>query len=71
MIQIIIQKSITLLHNYLNHAYLDGVHSCSKLTRFNLAVCRLLSLELNHGRDVERIHGNGVNCLDIEAVEGR
>ncbi|CAL8251135.1 unnamed protein product [Boreogadus saida] len=32
---------------------------------------RLLSLELNHGRDVERIHGNGVNCLDIEAVEGR
>ncbi|KAK0140429.1 DNA excision repair protein ERCC-8 [Merluccius polli] len=32
---------------------------------------RLLSLELNHGRDVDRIHGNGVNCLDIEAVEGR
>ncbi|KAI5610353.1 DNA excision repair protein ERCC-8, partial [Silurus asotus] len=32
---------------------------------------RVLSLELNHDRDVERIHGNGVNCIDIEVIEGR
>ena len=63
--------AMTLLCNYLNHACLDGVYTCSNLTSLNLTVCRLLSLELNHGRDVERIHGNGVNCLDIEAVEGR
>ncbi|KAG5280707.1 hypothetical protein AALO_G00063110 [Alosa alosa] len=32
---------------------------------------RVLSLELNHNRDVARIHGNGVNSLDIEVIEGR
>ncbi|KAK3540419.1 hypothetical protein QTP70_030970 [Hemibagrus guttatus] len=32
---------------------------------------RVLSLELNHDRDVARIHGNGVNCIDIEVIEGR
>ncbi|XP_074808692.1 DNA excision repair protein ERCC-8 isoform X3 [Natator depressus] len=32
---------------------------------------RVLSLELNKDRDVERIHGTGVNTLDIEPVEGR
>ncbi|KAM4616060.1 DNA excision repair protein ERCC-8 isoform 2-T2 [Polymixia lowei] len=32
---------------------------------------RALSLELNHDRDVERIHGNGVNTIDIEVIEGR
>ncbi|XP_072717019.1 DNA excision repair protein ERCC-8 [Ciconia boyciana] len=30
---------------------------------------KVLSLELN--RDVERIHGSGINTLDIEPVEGR
>ncbi|KAM4810208.1 DNA excision repair protein ERCC-8 [Rhinophrynus dorsalis] len=32
---------------------------------------RVLSLELNKDRDVERIHENGINTLDIESVEGR
>ncbi|KAF5912048.1 hypothetical protein HPG69_003322, partial [Diceros bicornis minor] len=32
---------------------------------------RVLGLELNKDRDVERIHGSGVNTLDIEPVEGR
>ncbi|XP_066567519.1 DNA excision repair protein ERCC-8 [Amia ocellicauda] len=32
---------------------------------------RVLSLELNKDRDVQRIHSNGINCLDIEVVEGR
>ncbi|XP_069098781.1 DNA excision repair protein ERCC-8 [Pleurodeles waltl] len=32
---------------------------------------RVLSLELNKDRDVERIHGSGVNTLDIEPVEQR
>ncbi|KAM4708851.1 DNA excision repair protein ERCC-8 isoform 1-T3 [Discoglossus pictus] len=32
---------------------------------------RVLSLELNKDRDVERIHENGINTLDIEPVEGR
>ncbi|KAJ7427102.1 hypothetical protein WISP_09667 [Willisornis vidua] len=31
----------------------------------------VLSLELNKDRDVERIHGSGINTLDIEPVEGR
>uniref|UniRef100_A0A8D0J4U1 ELOVL fatty acid elongase 7 n=1 Tax=Sus scrofa TaxID=9823 RepID=A0A8D0J4U1_PIG len=31
----------------------------------------VLGLELNKDRDVERIHGSGVNTLDIEPVEGR
>ncbi|CAH2301174.1 DNA excision repair ERCC-8 [Pelobates cultripes] len=32
---------------------------------------RVLSLELNKDRDVERIHENGINTLDIDPVEGR
>ncbi|TRY88673.1 hypothetical protein DNTS_025691 [Danionella cerebrum] len=32
---------------------------------------RALSLELNHNRDVDRIHGNGINTLDIEVIDGR
>ncbi|XP_057258677.1 DNA excision repair protein ERCC-8 isoform X2 [Pezoporus wallicus] len=35
------------------------------------ATRRVLSLELNKDRDVERIHGSGINTLDIEPVEGR
>ncbi|KAB1281052.1 DNA excision repair protein ERCC-8 [Camelus dromedarius] len=32
---------------------------------------RVWGLELNKDRDVERIHGSGVNTLDIEPIEGR
>uniref|UniRef100_A0A3Q1K1A3 DNA excision repair protein ERCC-8 n=1 Tax=Anabas testudineus TaxID=64144 RepID=A0A3Q1K1A3_ANATE len=32
---------------------------------------RVLGLQLNPDRDVERIHGNGINTIDIEAIEGR
>uniref|UniRef100_A0A8C8H6N5 DNA excision repair protein ERCC-8 n=1 Tax=Oncorhynchus tshawytscha TaxID=74940 RepID=A0A8C8H6N5_ONCTS len=32
---------------------------------------RVLNLELNHDRDVDRIHSNGVNTIDIEVIEGR
>ncbi|XP_020639401.1 DNA excision repair protein ERCC-8 isoform X2 [Pogona vitticeps] len=32
---------------------------------------RVLSLELNKDRDIERIHGSGINTLDIEPVESR
>ncbi|TNM89722.1 hypothetical protein fugu_003956 [Takifugu bimaculatus] len=32
---------------------------------------RVLNLKLNHDRDVDRIHGNGINTLDIETIEGR
>uniref|UniRef100_A0A667XAV1 DNA excision repair protein ERCC-8 n=1 Tax=Myripristis murdjan TaxID=586833 RepID=A0A667XAV1_9TELE len=32
---------------------------------------RVLSLQLNHDRDVDRIHGNGINTIDIEVIEGR
>ncbi|EDM10307.1 excision repair cross-complementing rodent repair deficiency, complementation group 8 (predicted), isoform CRA_a [Rattus norvegicus] len=32
---------------------------------------RVLGLELNKDRDVERVHCSGVNTLDIEPVEGR
>lgn len=32
---------------------------------------RVLNLQLNHDRDVDRIHGNGINTLDIETIEGR
>ncbi|KAM9093912.1 DNA excision repair protein ERCC-8 isoform 1-T1 [Sarcophilus harrisii] len=35
------------------------------------ATRRVLKLELNKDREVERIHSNGVNTLDIEPVEGR
>lgn len=32
---------------------------------------RVLSLELNHNRDVDRIHGNGINTLDIDVIDGK
>ncbi|XP_068594697.1 DNA excision repair protein ERCC-8 isoform X2 [Brachionichthys hirsutus] len=32
---------------------------------------RVLSLKLNPDRDVDRIHGNGINAIDIETIEGR
>ncbi|XP_078405403.1 DNA excision repair protein ERCC-8 isoform X2 [Cetorhinus maximus] len=32
---------------------------------------RVLNLELNKDRDVQRIHGSGVNTLDIDPVEGK
>nr|XP_057927389.1 DNA excision repair protein ERCC-8 [Doryrhamphus excisus] len=32
---------------------------------------RVLSLQLNVDRDMDRIHGNGVNTLDIEVIEGK
>ncbi|XP_068166422.1 DNA excision repair protein ERCC-8 isoform X2 [Antennarius striatus] len=32
---------------------------------------RVLSLTLNPDRDVDRIHGNGINTIDIETIEGR
>lgn len=32
---------------------------------------RVLSLQLNPDRDVDRIHGNGINTIDIDVVEGR
>ncbi|XP_033020627.1 DNA excision repair protein ERCC-8 isoform X1 [Lacerta agilis] len=32
---------------------------------------RVLSLELNKDKDIERIHGSGINTLDIEPVESR
>uniref|UniRef100_A0A8C9T124 DNA excision repair protein ERCC-8 n=1 Tax=Scleropages formosus TaxID=113540 RepID=A0A8C9T124_SCLFO len=32
---------------------------------------RALCLELNPDRNVERIHGNGINTIDIEVIEGR
>ncbi|XP_074669550.1 DNA excision repair protein ERCC-8 isoform X1 [Strix aluco] len=35
------------------------------------ATRRVLHLELNKDRDVERIHKSGINSLDIETVEGR
>ncbi|XP_075323871.1 DNA excision repair protein ERCC-8 isoform X3 [Odontesthes bonariensis] len=32
---------------------------------------RVLSLKLNPERDVDRVHGNGINTIDIDAIEGR
>ncbi|KAH0627963.1 hypothetical protein JD844_008577 [Phrynosoma platyrhinos] len=32
---------------------------------------RVLSLELNKDKDIERIHGSGINTLDIEPIENR
>uniref|UniRef100_A0A8C5DZH6 DNA excision repair protein ERCC-8 n=1 Tax=Gouania willdenowi TaxID=441366 RepID=A0A8C5DZH6_GOUWI len=32
---------------------------------------RVLGLTLNPDRDVDRIHANGVNAIDIDAIEGR
>ncbi|XP_077378171.1 DNA excision repair protein ERCC-8 [Festucalex cinctus] len=35
------------------------------------ATRRVLSLELNADRDMDRIHANGVNTVDIEVIEGK
>ncbi|MEE6461271.1 hypothetical protein FKM82_001247 [Ascaphus truei] len=48
----------------------SGLDSPIRLTRAE-TTRRVLSLELNKDRDVESIHENGVNTLDIEHVEGR
>lgn len=41
----------------------------------DLSLClylqRVLGLKLNPDRDVDRVHGNGINTIDIEAIEGR
>lgn len=47
-----------------------GLDSPVRLTRAE-ATRRVLSLDLNKDRNVERIHENGINTLDIEPVEGR
>ncbi|XP_072262019.1 DNA excision repair protein ERCC-8 [Pyxicephalus adspersus] len=47
-----------------------GLDSPVHLTRAE-ATRRVLSLELNKDRDVERMHENGINTLDIDPVEGR
>lgn len=49
---------------------LCGLDSPVRLTRAE-ATRRVLSLELNKDRDVERMHENGINTLDIDPVEGR
>ncbi|XP_053316535.1 DNA excision repair protein ERCC-8 [Spea bombifrons] len=51
-------------------ARLCGLDSPVRLRRAE-TTRRVLSLELNKDRDVERIHENGINTLDIEPVEGR
>ncbi|XP_070791969.1 DNA excision repair protein ERCC-8 [Pituophis catenifer annectens] len=47
-----------------------GVDDPLRLRRAE-ATRRVLSLELNKNKDVERIHGSGINTLDIEPVENR
>ncbi|CAI9536397.1 unnamed protein product [Staurois parvus] len=49
---------------------ISGLDSPVRLTRAE-ATRRVLSLELNKDRNVERMHENGINALDIEPVEGR
>ncbi|KAM9329281.1 DNA excision repair protein ERCC-8 [Gastrophryne carolinensis] len=49
---------------------LCGLDSPVRLTRAE-ATRRVLSLELNKDRDVQRMHENGVNTIDIEPIEGR
>lgn len=56
--------------------YSDILKICSYFSshfsvNFSSIFFRVLSLELNKDRDVERIHGSGINTLDIEPVEGR
>ncbi|XP_053559718.1 DNA excision repair protein ERCC-8 [Bombina bombina] len=48
----------------------SGLDSPVRLKRAE-STRRVLSLELNKDRDVERMHENGINSLDIEPVEGR
>ncbi|KAM3847215.1 DNA excision repair protein ERCC-8 isoform 2-T2 [Vipera latastei] len=47
-----------------------GVDDPLRLRRAE-ATRRVLSLELNKNNDVERIHGSGINTLDIEPIENR
>ncbi|XP_043919750.1 DNA excision repair protein ERCC-8 [Protopterus annectens] len=47
-----------------------GIEDPLRLKRAE-ATRRVLCLELNKDRDVQRIHGGGVNSLDIEPVERR
>ncbi|XP_061474747.1 DNA excision repair protein ERCC-8 isoform X4 [Rhineura floridana] len=47
-----------------------GLDDPLKLRRAE-ATRRVLSLELNKDKDIERIHGSGINTLDIEPVESR
>ncbi|XP_068135171.1 DNA excision repair protein ERCC-8 [Hyperolius riggenbachi] len=49
---------------------LCGVDSNVRLSRAE-ATRRVLTLELNKDRDVQRMHENGINALDIEPVENR
>ncbi|XP_026098691.1 DNA excision repair protein ERCC-8-like [Carassius auratus] len=52
------------------YARQSGVDDPVRLRRAE-STRRVLSLELNHNRDVDRIHGNGINTLDIEVIDGR
>ncbi len=47
------------------------MYASSCITQSPICIFRVLSLELNHNRDVDRIHGNGINTLDIEVIDGR
>uniref|UniRef100_A0ACB8EPZ6 Uncharacterized protein n=1 Tax=Sphaerodactylus townsendi TaxID=933632 RepID=A0ACB8EPZ6_9SAUR len=49
----------------------QGPSHAPYIARSPLLPERVLSLELNKDKDVERIHGSGVSTLDIEPVEGR
>lgn len=49
---------------------LCGIDNPVRLSRAE-ATRRVLSLDLNKNKDVERVHENGINVLDIEPVEGR
>uniref|UniRef100_A0A8C5QKW3 DNA excision repair protein ERCC-8 n=1 Tax=Leptobrachium leishanense TaxID=445787 RepID=A0A8C5QKW3_9ANUR len=51
-------------------ARLCGLDNPVRLRRAE-ATRRVLSLDLNKDRDVERLHENGINTLDIDPVEGR
>lgn len=44
---------------------------CFSISFLILFLQRVLSLKLNPDRDVDRIHGNGINTIDIDPVEGR
>lgn len=51
-----------------NQIYLKSGTTCLTLP---YCIFRVLSLELNHNRDVDRVHANGINTLDIEVIDGR
>ncbi|XP_043545294.1 DNA excision repair protein ERCC-8 isoform X3 [Chiloscyllium plagiosum] len=46
---------------------------CDDPLRVRRAECtrRVVNLELNKDRDVQRIHGSGINTLDIDPVDGK